>query len=370
MPVKLKPVAEQVIVITGASSGIGLATALAAAKLGARLGLIARGEEGLATTRRAVEDLGAEAMTIAVDVANNEDLERAAAQIISRFGRIDTWINDAGIGIWGKIVDVSEADGRRLFDTNFWGVHNGSRIAVGHLRKNGGALINLGSVASDVAFPLQSLYAASKSAIQTLTNGLRIELRQEKLPISVTLIKPAAIGTPFGQNARNYLPQEPQLPPPLYRPEEVAAAILYAAAHPITEIAVGGGGSRLLTVFYTLAPRFMDVLTGAFLSKAEYKDEPARPRADNLFAARGAGQTLGSDLAQKPMSSLYTRLKIHPGVTGSAAAVLATVAAIVFLHRRKPDLFDKRSWKDLQQQAVDQSRQATVRARKILKKVA
>jgi short-subunit dehydrogenase len=370
MSVKLKAIVEQVIVITGASSGIGLASALAAARQGAKLALIARGEDGLASAKRACESLGAEAMTIAVDVANNEELEKAAQSVVSRFGRIDTWVNDAGIGVWGKLIDVSEADSRRLFDTNFWGVHNGSRIAVKYLRDNGGALINLGSVASDVAFPLQSMYAATKSAIQTFTNGLRIELRQDKAPISVTLIKPAAIGTPFGNNAKNYLKQEPQLPPPLYRPEEVAAAIIYAAAHPITEIAVGGGGSRLMTAFYTIAPRFMDFLTGSLLSKAEFKDEPARPRADNLYNARGAGETMGTELAQKPMRSFYTRLKVNPALTGSAAALVATAAAVLLFRRSKPTLFDKRYWTELQKQTVQQTRQTANDAKKVLKRAA
>ena len=369
MPVKLKPVAEQVMVITGASSGIGLATALAAAKQGAKLALIARGEDGLASAKRAVESCGAEVMTIAADVANNEDLEQAAQSIVNRFGRIDTWVNDAGIGVWGKLLDVSEADSRRLFDTNFWGVHNGSRIAVKYLQENGGALINLGSVASDVAFPLQSMYAATKSAIQTFTNGLRIELRQDKAPISVTLIKPAAIGTPFGNNAKNYLKQEVQLPPPLYRPEEVAAAIVYAASHSITEIAVGGGGSRMLTAFYALAPRLMDTLTGKFLVKAEFKDEPARPRADNLYNARGAGEVMGSELAAKPMHSFYTRLKINPGLTGSAA-VVATAAALLLFRRSRPDILDKRYWSELQKHSVEQAKRSAEQARKAIKKAA
>jgi short-subunit dehydrogenase len=370
MAVKLKPIAEQVIVITGASSGIGLATALAAARQGARLALIARGEEGLARAKREVENLGADVMSMAVDVADNDALEKAAESVVAHFGRIDTWVNDAGIGVWGKLVEVSEADSRRLWDTNFWGIHNGSRIAVKYLQEKGGALINLGSVASDVAFPLQSMYAATKSAIQTFTNGLRIELRQDKAPISVTLIKPAAIGTPFGGNAKNYLKQEPQLPPPLYKPEEVAAAILYAAAHPISEIAVGGGGSRLMTAFYTIAPRFMDYVNGTLLSKAEFKDEPARPRADNLFEGRGAGETMGSDLAQKPMRSLYTRMKVNPGLTGSAAALAATAAALLLFRRRKPGMFDKRYWTELQQRSTKQAANKVDEARKALKRAA
>ena len=369
MALKLKPLAEQVVLITGASSGIGLATALAAARQGAKLVLVARNPDGLENAARSVESLGAEVMTAAVDVSNNVELERAADAAISRFGRIDTWVNNAGIGVWGKLTEVSENDSRRLFDTNFWGMHNGSRLAVKYLEKNGGALINLGSVAADVAFPLQSMYAATKSAIQIFTNGLRLELKQDKAPISVTLIKPAAIGTPFGNKARSYLKNEAQLPPPLYRPEEVAAAIVYAAAHPISEIAIGSG-SRLLTLFYRLAPRSLDYINGQFLSKSEYKNEPAHSRADNLYEGRGEGKTLGTDLVQKPMRSAYTRLKINPALTNSLAALAGLAAAVLIARQRKPNMLEKRYYKGLKRDAAEQVKDTINKSVKALKRAA
>jgi len=206
---KLKPVNEQTIVITGATSGIGLATAQLAAKKGAKLVLAARSEADL---QQVAQDLGGEVATVVADVANPDDVRRIAETAQQRFGGFDTWVNNAGVGIVGLIEQGSLEDYRKLFDTNFWGVVNGSLEALKHLKQHGGSLINLGSEVSDVAVPLQGIYSASKHAIKGFTNALRAELEHEKAPVSVTLIKPAGINTLFIQNARNYLDREPKLP--------------------------------------------------------------------------------------------------------------------------------------------------------------
>ena len=148
-----KPLNEQVIVITGASSGIGRTTALHAARQGARLVLIARSAETLkALAARIVAD-GGEALHVAADVADRQKMEEAAQEAVSRFGRIDTWVNNAGVSIYGRLDKVSETDSRRLFDVNFWGVVNGSLAALPHLKQSGGALINLGSGVSESVSP-------------------------------------------------------------------------------------------------------------------------------------------------------------------------------------------------------------------------
>ena len=207
----LKPLAEQTIVITGVSSGIGLATAFAA-RAGARVVLTSRNEAALQEAVRRIESGGGRASYVVADVTKPGDLEHAA-QETEAFGGFDTWVNNAGLGIFGRLQDVSEEDSRRLFDVNFWGLVSGSRIAASHLATKGGAIINLGSVVSDVAFPIQGMYAASKHAIKGFTDAFRMELRERGVPISVTLIKPSAINTPFARHARNYLSQEPKLPP-------------------------------------------------------------------------------------------------------------------------------------------------------------
>ena len=216
MPVRLKPVGEQVIVLTGASSGIGLATARRAASRGARLVLVARNERALQELARECKELGGHAIAAPADVAREGDLERVAQAAKNTFGGFDTWVNNAGGSIYGRVTDVPTEDFRRLFETNFWGVVNGSRIAVEHFREKGGALINVGSVASDVPIPMQGAYSASKHAVEGFTDSLRIELLKEKAPISVTLIKPSGIDTPFAEHAASRMDGEAQIPPPLY----------------------------------------------------------------------------------------------------------------------------------------------------------
>ena len=221
MPFQQKPLNRQVIVITGATSGIGLATAIMAAKAGASLVLAARSADGLqqAEARLAI---GRRCISVVADVVERSDVGRIASAAIGQFGGFDTWVNNAGQTIYGRLEDVDEEDSRALMDVNFWGTVNGSLVAVAHLKRRGGTLINVGSIGSDFAFPLQGMYSASKHAIRGFTDALRMELKHEGAPVNVTLIKPASIDTPLPQRARNYMDREPDLPPPVYRPREVA----------------------------------------------------------------------------------------------------------------------------------------------------
>src|ERR1700712_120281 len=153
-----------------------------------------------------------------------------AAAAIEKFGRIDTWINDAGLSIYGRLDEVSEEDSRRLFDVNFWGVVNGSLTALPHLRAQGGALINVGSEVSDAVVPLQGMYSASKHAVKGFTDALRVEIEEiDEAPVSITLIQPPAVNTPYPEHAKNYMDKEPKLPSPMIDPRQVAEAILEAA---------------------------------------------------------------------------------------------------------------------------------------------
>ncbi len=312
MKIQLKKLSTQVIVITGATSGIGLTTARRAAKRGAALVLAARSEDALL---RLVEELGKQGTQVAhvvADVGVEQDVRRIAEVAIERFGGFDTWINNAGISIFGRNEDVSLADQRRLFQTNFWGVVHGSLVAVEHLRERGGALINLGSEVSDRALPLQGAYSASKHAVKGFTDSLRMELRAEGAPVSVTLIKPAAIDTMFVEHAKNYMDVEPRLPAPIYAPELAADAILYAAEHPKRDLFVGGA-AKLISSSAHYAPRLMDTLMKRFMFRQQRTDVPARDREQNSLHAPG------SDLMQRNgqpghvfESSLYTQAAMHP----------------------------------------------------------
>lgn len=322
MAVSLKPIGDQVIVITGASSGIGLATAQAAARAGAKVVLTARNNEALAKATQQITEAGGTATYVPADVADRAALQHVADRAVERFGGFDTWVNNAGVSIWGRIEEVSEADNRRLFETNFWGAVNGSLIAVRHLKPRGGALINVGSVTSDMALPVQGMYSASKHALKGFTDALRIELMEEDAPVSVTLIKPGSIDTPLPQHARNYGDREPKLPGPVYPPEDVADAILHAAIHGPRELFVGGG-PRASVAIGTAAPRFTDWAAAEYLPEQSFRDEPARDPAGSLYSTESRGEVRGTHPGHVASTSLYTRAAMHPILT--AALVLGAV---------------------------------------------
>jgi short-subunit dehydrogenase len=286
--------------------------------------LTSRNEQVLARIVDEINETGGQAIYVAADVADREALQRVADIAIDRFGGFDTWVNDAGLGIVGRLEEVSEGDSRRMFDTNFWGLVNGSLIAAGHLKARGGAIINIGSVASDVAFPLQGMYTASKHAVKGFTDALRIELEEAGAPICVTLIKPAAIDTPFMHHARNYTDREPKLPPPVYEPKEVAIAILHAATHWKRDIYVGGGG-KMMSTLNKHTPRIMDKMNERMIINQMHRDEPPRDPAGALHEAGRDGHARGDEPGRIRKTSLVTRASMYPVLTG--AALVAGVAA-------------------------------------------
>ena len=329
----LQPLSRQTIVITGATSGIGLATARAAARKGARLILVARNEEALQAITDELTSRGAHAAYCVADVGRREDLQQAADLAVDRFGGFDTWINNAGVTIYGRLAEVSDEDHHRLFDTNFWGVVYGSLIAATHLRQRGrGAIINIGSVLSDTAVPIQGMYSASKHAVKGFTDAFRMELEAERASISVTLIKPSAINTPYIQHARNYLDREASLPPPVYQPEEVAHAILFAATHPKRDIFIGSGG-RVMSVANRLAPRLMDkVGEKVMISQQTQPGHGGYAHQEgSLHRPGNDGRVHGQYPGHSMRTSYYTRASLHPVLTSSlvvAAAGLATAFAV------------------------------------------
>ena len=285
MDVKLKPLDQQVVVITGASSGICLATALAAAHQGASVVLAARSGETLDDIVGHINAEGGQAVALQVDVGDRAQVEQLAQRAIERFGRIDTWVNGAGVSIYGRLDKVEEQDSRRLFDTNFWGVVNGSIVALPHLRKNGGALINVGSEASEATVPLQAMYSASKHAVKGFTDGLRLEIEADKAPVSITLIQPTAVDTPYPEHAANYLEQEPKLPSPMIEAGKVAQAILDAATSPTRSTKVG-----TMAVLNTTMAKFMPSLADVMARKQigrQQRDE-RRMRARGRCIARAS----------------------------------------------------------------------------------
>ena len=329
----LKKISEQTIVITGATSGIGLTTARMAAEQGAQLLLIARNYDALSELAGEINSGGGRAITYAADVADENALRSAAKKAITELGGFDTWVNNAGGAIYGKIADVSNEDSRRLFETNFWGVVYGSRIAVEHLRTRGGALINVGSEVSDTPVPLIGMYAASKHAVKGFTDSFRMEIEADELPVSVTLIKPTAIHTPFPEHAKNYMDFEPTLPPPVYAPELVAEAILHCAQNQVRDFFVGemaAAHSAMATYAPRLTDKFME-LTGESQQDSGKPSDPNRP--EGLYETHSDLRQRGSQDRFVMEDSLYQRAKIHPLIS-SVLAIGAGLGIAALLNSR------------------------------------
>ena len=312
MKAKLKNIENQTIVITGATSGIGLTTARMAAEMGAKLVLVARNEDALRELTDEINKNGTRAVYVAADVADEDALKQAADKAKQEFGGFDTWVNNAGGSIYGRIADVPTEDLRRLFETNVWGVVNGSKIAVEHLKNKGGALINVGSEVSVAPIPLQGMYSASKHAVKGFTDSLRMEVEGDELPISVTLIKPTAIHTPFPENAKNYLPYKPQLPPPLYAPELVAEAILHCAETPTREFFVGGMAKAHAALAQN-APSLYETMNEKLIDSFQNSGEPPKANRENgLYETNSKLNERGAEDRFVLEHSVYQESKLHP----------------------------------------------------------
>jgi len=332
MAIRLKPIKDQVIVITGASSGIGLATAQEAARRGARVVLASRDEADIKQAADRIAAEGGQATPVVVDVGDQASVEALAEQAIVAYDRIDTWVNNAGVSIYGRIEEVPLDAAERLFETNYWGVVHGSLAALPHLKLHGGALINVGSELSETALPLQGHYAASKAAVKGFTDTLRMELHQEGAPISVTLIQPAAIDTPYPEHAMNYLGVEPKHAPPVYAPEIVADAILTCAETPHRNLRVGGA-AKMFTTMEKVAPVLGDKFKERTAFDGQKTDEAPRDD-DTLFAPRpGDGRVRGNYPGRVMKRSFYTTAALNPVKTLLGAAALVGIAGVLNARR-------------------------------------
>lgn len=335
MKATLKPLAQQVIVLTGASSGIGLCTARLAAKQGAKLVLAARSENALRQLCVEINQAGGQAVYVVADVSQPAQVQAIARKAKQVFGGFDTWINNAGVSIYGKLEEVPLEDMRKLFDTNFWGLVQGSLEAARHLKSKGGAIINVGSILSDVTAILQTIYSASKHAVKGFTDGLRMELAMDDAPVSVTLIQPASIDTPYTLHAKNYMAHEAKHGPPAYAPDAVARAIMHCCARPEREVVVGGGGRAFIGMRQWTPTLFEQFMAKSFF-KQEQTDTPLRSRDQNgLDHAAGSLQERGNYPGHTRQTSVYTTAVLHPVATAAAiGAVGLGVAAWVAASRQ------------------------------------
>jgi short-subunit dehydrogenase len=289
--------------------------------------LCARNESDLRAATERIKAKGGRASFLAADVADERSMKELADRAVAEFGGIDTWVNNAGVSIYGRLEDTPMGDKRRLFDVNFWGVVNGCAAAVPHLKQRGGTIINLGSIVSDMAIPLQGIYSASKHAVKAYTEALRMELEAERAPIFVTLVKPAAINTLYTEHARSHMAEEPALPPPIYAPEVVAEAILRCAEKRIGEVTVGGAG-RMQTFLHAVAPRTSELVMERMMISEQKKNQPA-DGVDSLYAPSADGRRQGNYGGHVMRSSLYTRAMLSDA--GRVLPVLALGAGMAAL---------------------------------------
>lgn len=330
--VELKPINEQVVVVLGASSGIGRETAVRFARRGAKVVAAARGEEGLDSLIEEIRADGGEAIAVQCEAAEFEQVKAVAEQAVETYGRIDTWVHLAAVSIYATFEETTPEEFRRVIEVNLLGQAYGAMAALPHLKREGrGALIHISSIEGKKAFPFQSAYASSKHGVVGFLDALRMELAHEGIPISVTNIMPSGINTPFFNKARTKLGVKPMALPPLYPPEEVARAILYAAEHSTRDIVVGEAG-KLLLQLQRISPSLVDTLVLWTGFRGQKTNEPKSENApDNLYDPLGGYDYVKGDfgLLTQPASP-YNWLTRHPAarrVVGGVALAAATLWA-------------------------------------------
>ncbi|HEX2529729.1 MAG TPA: SDR family oxidoreductase [Geminicoccus sp.] len=278
-----------VIVITGASSGIGRATAYAFAKRGASLVLAARRARMLHETAQECAELGATAMAVPTDVTDERQVQALGRRAMERFGRIDVWFNNAGVGIFGRFEDLPSDAWRRVIETNVFGYMHGAKVAMRQFRAQGhGTLIQNASIVGRIAKPDSSAYATSKFAIRGFSEALRQEVLDQPA-IQVCTILPSVIDTPFFEHAANFSHHRVRAAPPVYTPEKVADTVVELVDHPQAEVVIGGFG-KVGSFLKPLLGPFGTRINGRLLNAGFLANEPSPPTSGNLFAPMEDGR--------------------------------------------------------------------------------
>jgi len=331
---RLKPIHEQVVVLMGASSGIGREAALRFAPRGAKVVLSARSLPELEALAEEIRAAGGTATAVAAEVTEFEQVRDVAERAVTEYGRLDTWVHLAGVGLWAPFEETSPAEWKRVLDVNLNGQAYGAMAALPYLRDGGGgALIHVSSVEACIAMPFQTAYAASKHGMHGFLKSLRLELERERVPISVTEIMPPGTNTPIFDEARTRIGTKPKPFPPIYEASVPAEAILYAAEHPVREM-VPGGLCKAGVVAQGVAPRLMDVFLRWQGFHTQKTDEPKTDQAPtSLFEPLPNGDRIQGSLSGQARSwSTYGWLERHPGVKG--ALLVAAAGSAMWLGAR------------------------------------
>jgi NAD(P)-dependent dehydrogenase (short-subunit alcohol dehydrogenase family) len=318
----------QVVVITGASAGVGRATARAFARLGASVGLVARGSDGLEAAAKEVEAEGGRAAILTADVADARQVEEAAARAEVELGPIDVWVNNAMATVFSPFEEITPEEFKRVTDVTYLGTVNGTLAALSRMRRRDhGTIVQVGSALAYRSIPLQSAYCGAKHAIKGFTESLRCELLHQRSDVRITMVHLPALNTPQFHWCRTRLPRHPQPVPPIYQPEVAAEAIVWAAQNDRREVLVGAP-----TVATVWANKFIPGLLDRYLGRTGYRsqqeDRPVEPgRPDNLlepvpgdFGAHGEFD----DRSHPHSRQLW--LTTHRGVLAAAGVLAAGVA--------------------------------------------
>jgi NAD(P)-dependent dehydrogenase (short-subunit alcohol dehydrogenase family) len=319
---------NQVAVVTGASAGVGRATARELARRGARVALLARDPERLETTRKELNDLGGEAIAIPTDVGDSDQVEEAAARTERELGLIHLWINNAMVSVFSPVHLLRPEELQRVMEVTFLGTAYGTLAALRRMRpRNRGVIVQVGSALAYRSIPLQSAYCAAKHAVAGFTESVRTELLHDRSRVRIAIVQLPALNTPQFSWVKSRLPRKPQPVPPIYQPEVAARAIAWAAEHPRREILVG-----LPTVASVWGDRIAPGLLDRYLARigydAQQTDQPAeRDRENNLWhPVRGAFAARGSFDARSHGRSLQLWLATHRGIACSAIGLGAAIA--------------------------------------------
>ncbi len=325
----LKPIGQQVVAIVGASSGIGRESALRFAKKGAKVAVAARSQSGLDSLVKEIEHLGGEAIAISADVADFSQVQAIAQKTVDRFGRLDTWVHTAATSVFARFEQITPEEFKRVIEVNLMGQVYGAMAALPHLRREGqGALIHITSMEARRSLPLQSAYSASKHGIEGFLESLRVELRHDGVPISVTNVMPATINTPFYNKGLTKLGMQPTGVPPYYQPDLVANAIVYVAEHPTRDIIVGDVG-RALDVMQKLSPALVDTFLTLIGVEGQYTKIPKlESDPNNLYEPIEGYDRSTGDFGDKTIPSLLDQLDFHPAAKWGTIAGISALALL------------------------------------------
>ena len=329
-----RPLSEQVLVIWGASSGIGRATARAAGRRGAKVVVSARGEEALGHAVAEIEAAGGEALAVPADASRGDDAEMLCARAVERFGRIDTFVATVMVTVYAEVEQLELEELERVLDVNFLGRFRAYRAALPHLQASRGTFVDVNSALAYRGIPLQAAYGASKAAGRAFFESARVEQEKHRTGVDVSLVLPGAVNTPQFDRARQKLGLQPQPVPPIYQPELLAEAVLRCAERPERELPVSWGAQRLLWG-QKLSPRAGDLV----LLRNGWRDQTTgAPKPvdapDNLWSTvPGDSGAHGRFDAEARASSTWTAARLRLGKIGGIVALTAPlVAAAIGYH--------------------------------------